>query len=126
LSTVPWFITQPAVEAAKVILLKLLVEVNPGAVTIPVKWGVSFAVRRGVVVGLVTDIKLFAEVTEVTDPPPAEHAVLVDTITPELEERQSPEVKLPAPKLVVAAIVPGAIKADGILRTGLTPPEEVI
>jgi hypothetical protein len=39
-------------------------------------------------------------------------------MTPAEEERQSPEVRLPALRLVVAAIVPGAMKVLGMLSTG--------
>jgi hypothetical protein len=100
--------------------------VKLAAESAPVNVGDSFAVRTGVVVGLATEMRLFEDVTEVTEPPPAAHAVLVDTMTPAEEERQSPEVRLPALRLVTAATVPGAMNVEGMLRTGLTPPEEVI
>jgi hypothetical protein len=57
---------------------------------------------------------------------PDVQAVLKDVITPDTDSRQSPVVRLPAARLVVAAIVPGAMKVAGVLKTGLTPPEEVI
>lgn len=86
-----------------------------GTVTVPVKVGVSFAVSTGVVVPVATEIRLLADVTEVTVPFPVPQVghVILGVVPP--EETMGP---------VAVTAVTGAVtrEASGIVAEVILAP----